>query len=304
MTTSSKLALAEGTWISGKWNKNKYEVVRRLGEGANGQVYLVRSSKTAYALKVGFDTVDLQMEVNVLRSLDKGVPPGSRYLLEADDLTLTDRDYPFYVMRYVRGAHPQAFLHKQGMDWFEVLGYDLLKKLSALHRRGYIFGDLKMDNVIVSEFGQADLVDYGGVTEKGRSVKQFTEVYDRGYWNAGSRKADEAYDLFSFAVLSLHLADTRNRFASFIASLPQNRHLDDLIAAAQESPACQRFRPVLLKALTGQYRTSQEAAQEWRSLMLKSTRRTDTGKRSLWIQTAFAVSVLLFVSTLYIYFQR
>lgn len=303
MTTSSKLALAEGTWINGKWNKNKYEVVRLLGEGANGQVYLVRSGKSPYAMKVGFDSIDLQMEVNVLRSLGKGVQASEPFLQDADDLSIADRNFPFYVMKYVKGTHPLAFLQKHGVDWFELLGFDLLKKLGNLHRRGYIFGDLKMDNVLISEFGKVELVDYGGVTGKGRSVKQFTEVYDRGFWNAGSRKADEAYDLFSFAVLCLHLADSRKRFADFIKSLPQNRHLDDLIALIREYESCNRFSPVLVKALTGKYQSSQEAAQEWRSLMLKSVRHTESGKRSLWIQTAFAISLVLFASTLYIYLQ-
>lgn len=128
MTTSYKLALSEGTWISGKWNKNKYEVVRLLGEGANGQVYLVRAAKSLFAVKIGFDTIDLQLEVNVLRALAKGANSGEAYLHDSDNATFHNRDYPFYVMRYVRGANPQAFLHKQGMDWFDIIGYDVLKK--------------------------------------------------------------------------------------------------------------------------------------------------------------------------------
>src|SRR5690606_6074222 len=128
-----------------------------------------------------------------------------------------------YVMKYVKGIHPQLYLHKHGMDWFGLVQYGVLKKLVGLHRRQYTFGDLKTDTVLVSEYGKIDLIDYGGVTEKGRSVRQFTEVYDRGFWNAGSRKADEAYDLFPFAVLCLHLSDTRIRFAEFGVSVPQNR---------------------------------------------------------------------------------
>lgn len=303
MTTSSKLVLTEGTWVNGKWNKNKYEVVRLLGEGANGQVYLVLAGKISYAMKIGFDSIDLQMEINVLRSLAKSLYNGESYLLDADNVSISDRDYPFYVMKYVKGIHPQLFLQKRGMDWFGVIGLDLLQKLGNLHRRGYIFGDLKMDNILVSDSGKLDLVDYGGVTAKGRSIKQFTEVYDRGFWKAGLRTADEAYDLFSFAVICLHLADSRNRFADFIKSLPQNRNLDDLIALTREYEPCNRFKPVLVKALTGQYKSSHEAQQEWRVLMLRRSLRTPGGKRSFWIQAAFAISLLLFASSLYIYLQ-
>jgi serine/threonine-protein kinase len=303
VTTSFKLTLAEGTWIHGKWNKNKYEIVRLLGEGANGQVYLVRAGKTLFALKIGFDTIDLQLEVNVLKSLAKGPNADDTYLQDADNMITGERSLPFYVMKYVKGIHPQLYLQKHGKDWFELIHYGILKKLVNLHRRKYIFGDLKTDNVLVSEFGKIDLVDFGGVTEMGRSVKQFTEVYDRGFWNAGSRKADEAYDLFSFAVLCLYLSDTRNRFAEFVKSVPQNRSLEDLIALTNEYESCKRFKPVLVKALTGQYKNSQEAEREWRSLMLKSGIRIKSSKYSLWIQTAFAVSLVLFASSLYIFLQ-
>jgi serine/threonine-protein kinase len=303
VTTSFKLALAEGTYIYGKWNKNKYEVIRLLGEGANGQVYLVRIGKTLFALKIGYDRIDLQLEINVLKSLSKGPNADDFYLQDADNMTIDEQDYPFYVMKYVKGLHPQVFLLKHGKDWFELIHYGILKKLVNLHRRKYIFGDLKTDNVLVSEFGKIDLVDFGGATEMGRSVKQFTEVYDRGFWNAGSRKADEAYDLFSFAVLCLHLSDTKNRFAEFVKSVPQNRNLDDLLLLAGEYESCKRFKPVLVKALTGQYRSSHEAEKEWRSLMLKSGATLEGRRHSLWIQTAFAVSVILFASTLYIFLQ-
>ncbi|WP_127587120.1 protein kinase domain-containing protein [Paenibacillus koleovorans] len=302
MTTSSKLALAEGTCVSGKWNKNKYEIVRLLGEGANGQVYLVRSGKAHYAMKIGSDSIDSQLEVNALRSLSRGSDNGP-YLLDADDYTMHNRDYPFYVMNYVKGVHPSIFLQKNGMDWFELIHYDVLKQLVQLHRKGYIFGDLKADNVLVSEHGKIELIDFGGVTAKGRSVKQFTEVYDRGYWSAGSRKADEAYDLFAFAVLCLQLGDSRNRLTDFFRSLPQNRSLDDLVALIDDSDRCRRFKPFLLKALNGGYTSSRDAVQEWRTLMLRNGTSTGSRKRAIWIQAAFAVSLLLFASTLYFYLQ-
>ena len=53
-----------------------------------------------------------------------------------------------------------------------------------------------MENVIVADYGHVELVDYGGVTAVGKSIRQFTEIYDRGYWNAGSRAADASMIYF------------------------------------------------------------------------------------------------------------
>ena len=66
--------------------------------------------------------------------------------------------------------------------------------------------------MIVSNYGDVDLIDFGGVTPKGRAIKQLTEVYDRGFWNMGERVAEESYDLFSFAILLLKSLDQRKRF--------------------------------------------------------------------------------------------
>src|SRR5690606_7564937 len=135
--------------------------------------------------------------------------PGSHsvdgFVIEVDDLWSAHRrvTYPFYVMRYIEGIHPAKFLRENGEDWFAVIGYRILGKLAELHAHGYGFGDLKSDNILVSGYGTTELIDYGGLTSFGKSVRQLSERYDRGYWRAGSRVADAEYDLFAFAVLCI-----------------------------------------------------------------------------------------------------
>ena len=45
------------------------------------------------------------------------------------------------------------------------------------------------------------IIDWGGVTPMGCSVKEFTPVYDRASWDKGIRTADAEYDLFSLSML-------------------------------------------------------------------------------------------------------
>ena len=49
------------------------------------------------------------------------------------------------------------------------MGLRLLQKLAQLHQAGWVFGDLKPQNVLVSDYGQVELIDYGGVTSIGRA---------------------------------------------------------------------------------------------------------------------------------------
>ena len=116
-------------------------------------------------------------------------------------------------MRYVRGEALHHFIRRQGTDWTLLVGLRLLQKLAQLHQAGWVFGDLKPQNVLVSDYGQVELIDYGGVTSIGRSVKQFTEWYDRGFWNGGSRTADGTYDVFAFALLLIHVLEGSTQVA-------------------------------------------------------------------------------------------
>ena len=65
----------------------------------------------------------------------------------------------------------------------------LLNDLDKLHQNGWVFGDLKPENLIVTgPPPKIRCIDVGGTTIKGRAIKEFTEFYDRGYWGLGQEK--------------------------------------------------------------------------------------------------------------------
>lgn len=312
MTTSSKsnMVLPPGALITGRWRGGRYVIQRLLGQGANGIVYLVKRAENGelYALKMGFDTIDIQSEVNVLKALhnqrrkhrkaDERQDPS--YLVEVDDYSHLGREIPFYVMRYVRGEPLRAFLLNRGDRWLNVAGLYILQQLRRLHESGWVFGDLKPDNVLISPYGEVELIDYGGVSAIGRSVKQFTEWYDRGYWSAGSRTADPAYDLFSFAVVCIHmLAEEPLKKAA--TSLPQTRSKNDLLHIIQTEPALRPYQKWLEKAIEGKFGDSAEACDLWKELvkgfMKRGRPQTSTPG---WMLGAFALSITLLVCALYL----
>ncbi len=303
VTTSSSPALPPGTVVTGRWNKGRYQIGRLLGEGANGQVYFVKKGRSAYAMKVGFDSLDLQSEINVLKELNRSSKSTEPFLVDADDFRYAGKEHPFYVMQYVKGKKLPEFLQFYGSDWLYIVGKNLLGKLCELHAKGWVFGDLKPENIMVSDYGEVHLVDYGGVTKMGRAVKQFTEIYDRGYWNAGTRTADEAYDLFSFSVLCLQLTERRNRLLQSLEWLPQNRSADDLLGIAQTVPECRSIYPFLQKALRGQFRTSAEAYKEWNRCLMRANVALKPSARFPWLQGLLVVSAAIFAATVYFVLQ-
>lgn len=300
MTTWYDDAFRPGLEIQGKWNGHSYVVERLLGAGSNGIVALVRRGTARFALKAGHETVDHQSEINSLLAISLTDTSFKNFLVDADDMTIKGKNISFYVMRYIEGMTISDFLHKRGQDWIYVIGSNLLRKLTEVHKSGYVFGDLKIENMIVSKYGDVDLIDFGGVTPKGRSIKQLTEVYDRGFWNMGERVAEESYDLFSFAILLLKSLDQRKRFTVFSQMLPQNRELDQLTAMIRENQVAAQLAPFLHKALNGEFKTSQEAYQYWKKLVSGKKMAQPTLKMP-WLKICFAASIFIFGATIYVY---
>ena len=200
--------LPPGSIITGKWNKNHYTIIKELGYGANGFVYLVESKNRHYALKLSDNGTSIISEMNILKSFSKvqGSTLGPSFL-EADDFMTNGKQLPFYVMEYIHGHDFLVFIEKKGLSWIGVLALQLLTSLSDLHANGWVFGDLKPENLIVtSQDYKVRCVDVGGTTLIGRSMKEFTEFFDRGYWGLGQERQILQYDLFAVAMIIINSA--------------------------------------------------------------------------------------------------
>ncbi|MBA2876720.1 serine/threonine-protein kinase [Anoxybacillus caldiproteolyticus] len=305
--------LRAGTVITGKWHKHGYKIIKRLGKGANGVVYLAESTKELVALKLSDNSTAITSEVNVLRRFSKvqGVALGPS-LLDVDDWRdpYTNQVIPFYVMEYIKGDEFFTFIRKRGKEWIVILVLQLLSALEKLHKEGWVFGDLKPENLLVA--GPAPtirLLDVGGTTLQGRAIKEFTEFYDRGYWGIGSRKAEPSYDLFAVAMIMIH-ACYPTRFEK------KGDGRRQLMSMIQADATLRKYQSVLIKAINGEYKQVAEmkrdliAAIHHDSYMprQKTNERTRTAgrhkkrkKRSGLVETTMIVMALLFIYVLYIY---
>lgn len=302
--------LKTGSEVVGKWHKRTYRIEGELGEGANGRVYLVSTRhlssdrRKLYALKVSIDSVDHQSEVNAIQDLEKQGVFTSNYLIDVDDTIVGNRLVPFYVMRYIEGTDLHGYLRHKGRDWIWIAGKHLLQSLANFHRHGWIFCDLKIENVIVHGHGQIELIDFGGITRKGRAVKQFTEMYDRGYWGLGTRQADEGYDLFAFAILCLQLADPKNGWKDPSQILPNQRNKHLLQERIKAHPLTNAMHPFLMKALENKFENTEEALAEWKRLMnessqIKSEQVVNASQVGItWLSGLFIASLALFGLTI------
>ncbi|RSK25500.1 protein kinase family protein [Bacillus sp. HMF5848] len=266
-----------GTVIVGKWHKHSYTIVKVLGKGATGVVYLVRTQKGFAALKVSFNGMSVTAEVNVLKAFAKvqGSTLGPS-LLDVDDWEDRGKQpVAFYVMEYIKGESMTHFVNNHGTEWLPVLILQLLDNLSGIHDIGWVFGDLKPDNLIVSGPPiRIRCIDVGGTTMQGRAVKEFTEFFDRGYWGFGSRKAEPSYDLFAIGMIMMNAAYP-NRFDKTDQPRLQLRQ------KLENSNLLKPYREFIWRALNGQYQSAKEMRQSLLTILSKnsSTRKAQTSSQ-------------------------
>lgn len=146
-----------------KLSNNKYEVVTKLGEGWESEVYMLREIKTGIerAAKFFFPhrNVGEKSSTKYAKKLHKlrDCPIVIRYFTQ-EKIVHKDRDIVFLISDYVEGECLSDFLSFQPggrLQTFEALHllYEVAKGLECVHDVGEYHGDLHMENIIVRRKG-------------------------------------------------------------------------------------------------------------------------------------------------------
>lgn len=99
-STSLAASLKPGAAVVGKWNNHSYKIIRQLGKGANGVVYLADSGKGRVALKVSDDSLSITSEVNVLKSFSKAQAKAMGPSFDVDDMMVAGAGKNFHFMSW------------------------------------------------------------------------------------------------------------------------------------------------------------------------------------------------------------
>ena len=144
----------------------RYRLVRRLGRGGMATVYLVEDTALGReaALKVLTDpdpkgemAARLVAEARLLAGLEH---PN---LAPVHDVGTLPDGRVFYVMKYVRGARLDAWVAGPVADRPAILRLfvKVCDAVAFAHAHGVVHRDLKPQNIMVGEFGEALVMDWG-----------------------------------------------------------------------------------------------------------------------------------------------
>ena len=142
----------------------KYELVREIGHGSRAKVYLVRNSNTDEMLAMKSYPYIGQESLRELQVLKEIKAYGIPFLF---DCVKVDGSMNIF-MEYVPGQNLRQLLKtKHVFTEKEVfmIGRKILHILQLFHSHApkWIYGDLKPENIMITEKGEVYLIDFGSV---------------------------------------------------------------------------------------------------------------------------------------------
>lgn len=240
--------------MAGRTFLGRYDVIKPLGEGGMGKVYLAKQSDLGrqVVVKVMHEHVanDPKFRERFQREMLLMARLQHPYIVSLYEASLNDPQGPCIVMEYVRGISLDTLLHRTGRMTAPRAGRligQLCEALFSAQQEGVIHRDLKPANLMVvdpdtpyekikvMDFGLAKLVDSG--TGLGMMHKQSQTGLDFAVGTPGyispeqvrGEETDHRCDIYSIGVITYELLTGRLPFI-------RDETMDVLFAHATEPP--------------------------------------------------------------------
>jgi serine/threonine-protein kinase len=241
-----------------------YELIRRLGRGAMGAVFLAR--QISLDREVAFKVLAPRFSKNenyvrrFLREAQSAARLNHTNIITAIDVGDAD-GWKYFVMEYVDGPTVADLLERGGaLDEARAIQI-VMQAASALdhaHRNGFVHRDVKPANIILAPGGIAKLCDLGlakeveevsGDTEEGQTLG--TPDYISPEQARGERDIDIRVDIYSLGATLYHMVTGQVPYSGPTPAVVMTKHL------TEPPPDARRVQPhvtpataaVILKAM-------------------------------------------------------
>jgi tetratricopeptide (TPR) repeat protein/tRNA A-37 threonylcarbamoyl transferase component Bud32/TolB-like protein len=188
-----------------------YKILENLGEGGMGVVYKAEDTKLKRTVALKFilpETIEKEesktrfvREAQAVASLDH---PNICTIYEIDEA----EGQTFIAMSYVKGQSlkKKIVLSPLSIEEAVDVAMQVTEGLLEAHEKGIIHRDIKSSNIMITEKGQAKIMDFGlaKLTEKTEITKTATIMGTVAYMSpeqALGEKVDHRTDIWSFGVL-------------------------------------------------------------------------------------------------------
>lgn len=272
--------------IRGKWNKNIYYIDKYLGEGSIGHVYKVSNQKgDLFALKVSEDILSITKEYKMMSKFSfLSVIPK---VYELDDGYIEGEKIHFILMEYIEGAPLKDYLIKS-LDIKSIfsIAYIIADAYHNLYKKGYIYWDVKLENILVDKKNEKiRIIDFGGVSKVGQSIKEYTPTYNINCWSDKFYKDDRSLT-FSISMIIISLLHNKEYN-------PLTNKIEDIIYKIRNSNYDSSIKRLLINGLIGNYSIGRYI--ENLKMILQEDKYLKNKYYKNWIDTLFWGSIGMFI---------
>lgn len=145
----------------------EYKIVRRLGQGAFGTVYLAQDTYLDRLVAIKELTVTSQTDETAFkRFIQEARAAGNLnhpHIVTVHSLKINQNDV-YLIMEYLPGGSLRDRLNQQGRLPLEEairMAAQVCNGLAAAHGKGIVHRDIKPENILLAESGQAKVSDFG-----------------------------------------------------------------------------------------------------------------------------------------------
>jgi serine/threonine protein kinase len=153
--------------VEGQIVENKYEIIKELGKGGMGQVFLGRDLTLNRLVAVKCLNPEIAEKAAARRRfLDEG-----RSLAKAAHPNLPtihylgkDNDPPYMVMEFIEGDSLEKILKQHGPMQTDVavpIFLEVLDGIKHAHGKGVVHRDIKPSNILLTHDGKPKVIDFG-----------------------------------------------------------------------------------------------------------------------------------------------
>ncbi|HYH09214.1 MAG TPA: protein kinase [Thermoanaerobaculia bacterium] len=307
-----------------------FEIVRVLGKGGMGTVYLARDQRLGrlVALKV-LNASDLAYDdrkARFLREARSAAAVRHQNVATIYEVDETADGAPFIVMEYCEGETLSQHIRRKAPESGEFLSIarQIAAGVAAAHEKGIIHRDIKSANIIVEPTGLVKILDFGlaksiprALTDPGldRTFESstghfFGTLHFISPEQARGQNADQRSDLFSIGVVLYHMATARLPFNAEAPLLVLEKIRDGEpepfapVDPAFPPAAAKIISKLLQKVPTDRYQNARELLSDLEEIdtptvrMTQTTSRTSLGRtipRPRWVRVAITVAAALVV---------
>ena len=162
--------MAEIKDLSGQILSNRYEILRPLGEGGMGKVYLAKDKRFGKQVVVKVPTMeagDKDFKDRFMREIASIAALEHAHIVPTIDWGEIE-GIPFLVLRYLGGGNlrdritdSQGFYKPMPLEGLNQWLPQIASALDFIHSKNWIHRDLKPDNILFDEAGNPYLADFG-----------------------------------------------------------------------------------------------------------------------------------------------